>query len=324
MTWNMDGSIEVIDELDLSTIEPGARKRFAIPLVNDGLGMPIYVPVMVAKGHEDGPTLAVTAAVHGNELNGIPVVQRVFKEVASENIRGTLIGIPVVNVPGLQMMQRKFNDGEDLNRIMPGKERGNTSDMYAYRLVTRILNVVDYLVDLHTASFGRINSYYIRANMQDKENAQLARLQNAQIIVDSPAPDSTLRGYLGTQGKKAITLEVGDPSRFQKGLIRSGLTGIFNTLSYLNMMDGEVEDPEGEPYVCSHSYWQYTDEGGFLEVHPQVTELVKKGQVIATVRNIYGDLIKQHRAYEDGVVIGKSTNPVAQTGSRLLHLGILK
>ncbi|MCB0687210.1 MAG: succinylglutamate desuccinylase/aspartoacylase family protein [Saprospiraceae bacterium] len=314
--------IEIVDKLDLDKVPPGSQRRFGVHLVSDGLGMPIYVPAMVARGKEDGPTVAITAAVHGNELNGIPVVQRVFRELDKEQLSGTVIGIPVVNVPGLQLMQRKFNDDEDLNRIMPGKALGNNSEVYAHRLLYRVLHDADYLLDLHTASFGRVNSYYIRANLSEVENARLAHLQNPQIILDSSAPDSTLRGFFHSKNARAVTLEVGDPNRFQKGLIRSGLTGIFNTLIDLGMIEGEVEPPEKEPVICSHSYWQYTDEGGFLEVLPQVTDLVSEGEVVALLRNIFGDILKEYKAQADGIIIGKSSHPVAQTGSRIIHLGI--
>jgi predicted deacylase len=159
--------------------------------------------------------------------------------------------------------------------------------------------------------------------MHDEENAKLARLQNAQIIVDSPAPDGTLRGFLSTRSIKGITLEVGDPNRFQKDMIRASLVGIENTLVYLNIRQGVIETAEEDPLICSHSYWQYTDDGGFLQVHPEVTDLVKKGEKIATLRNIFGDILKEYLAKEDGVIIGKSSHPVAQTGSRIVHLGIL-
>lgn len=314
--------VTIVRKLDLKSVPPGTQKRFGVHLISDGLGMPVYVPVIVAQGVEDGPILAITAAVHGNELNGIPVVQRLFREIENEQLRGTIIGVPVVNVPGLQLMQRKFNDDEDLNRIMPGKPLGNNSEICAHRLLHRILHASDYLLDLHTASFGRINSYYVRANLGDPEIIQLARLQNAQIILDSPAPDSTLRGHFKTRNARAITLEVGDPNRFQKGHIRSGLTGIFNTMVHLGMLEGEIDLPEKEPVICSHSYWQFTDEGGFLEVYPQVAEMVSQGQVIACLRNIFGDVLKEYAANEDGVVIGKNIHPVAQTGSRIIHLGI--
>ncbi|MBR9922221.1 MAG: succinylglutamate desuccinylase/aspartoacylase family protein [Bacteroidetes bacterium] len=317
-----ENPVPIVELLSLEKMEPGTQKRYFLKLVEDGLGLPIMIPVLVARGVKEGPVLAVTAAVHGNELNGIPVIQRLFNDIDPAVLTGTIIGIPVVNVPGFLQMQRKFNDDFDLNRLMPGNEYGNNSEVYAYRFMERAMQGIDYLLDLHTASFGRINSYYIRANWNDPVSRKLAMLQNPQIIVNSPAPDSTLRGSMQGLGTKAITLEVGDPNRFQKSLIRSGLEGVHNTIIHLGMLDGDIEPPETDPVLCKKSYWIYTDSGGILQVFPQVTQRVKKGDEIAVLKNIFGDLIRKFHAPEDGIVIGKSVHPTAQTGSRILHLGI--
>lgn len=324
MIHNMDTAVKVIEQIDLDDSPRGEISRYWLHLTDDGLGLPVYLPVMVARGLEDGVTLGITAAVHGDELNGIPVIQRIFQEVNVHELKGTIVGIPVMNIPGFLAKQRYFEDGTDLNRIIPGKADGNVSEVYANRWVKKILNRFDYLLDLHTASFGRINSYYIRANMHDPVNGMLALLQHGQIILNSPAPDSTVRGFVNENGGKAITLEVGDPNKFQKGMIRSGLTGIHNTLCYLEMTQGEIEYASTEPFICESSYWIYTEEGGILQVLPDVASLVKKGERIATLKNIFGDLLTAYFAPEDGIVIGKSTHPVAPTGSRILHLGILK
>ncbi len=318
-----EGAI-VIQDLNLEDTPKGTMARYWLHLVNDGLGMPVYIPMLVARGGQDGPVMGLTAAVHGNELNGIPVIQRLFKEIKIENLRGTLVGVPVVNIPSLLRNKRRFIDGTDLNHIMPGREDGNVSQVYAYRLVNRIVQHFDYLVDLHTASFGRINSYYIRADMKEPVTRKMALLQNAQIIVHNPPSDGTLRGAADALGIHAITLEVGNPNTFQKGLIRSGLTGIHNLLHYLDMTEGSIEEHTSATIHCERSYWLYTDTGGILTVHPGVTDHVEKGEVIASLRNIFGDLIQEYRAPEAGVVIGKSVSPINQTGGRILHLGIEK
>jgi len=314
--------IPVIQELELDKIPKGEMRRFWIQIISDAFGNPIYVPVMVARGIEDGPTLGLTAAVHGNELNGIPVIQRLFREINVNEFRGTLVGVPVVNAPSLMRKKRRFNDGTDLNHIMPGRPNGNVSEVYAWRFFHRIIKVFDYLLDLHTASFGRINSYYIRADMSDEHTAIMARLQNAQIIVHNPPSDGTLRGAAEAHGIPAITLEVGNPNTFQKGMINYGMIGIQNVLAYLDMIYDDIIKPEKSPAFCHHSYWIYTDRGGILTVLPHVTEKVKKGDCVAILRNVFGDVIKEYEAPEDGIVIGKSVSPINQTGGRILHLGI--
>ena len=182
----------------------------------------------------------------------------------------------------------------------------------------------DYLIDLHTASAGRINSYYIRANMNKPVTRDLALLQNAQIIVHNPPADGTLRGAASAAGIPSITLEVGNPSLFQKGMIRSGLTGLINAMIYLDMMDDEIEQPEEPAILCKSSFWIYTDYGGLLSIKPGLTDMIQKDQHIATQTDIFGDKITDYFAPENGILIGKSTSPVNLTGGRILHLGILE
>ena len=312
-----------INHLDLERAPVGQITRYWLKLVRDGLGLPVHIPIIVARGHREGPVVGITAAVHGNELNGIPVIQRLFREIDANNLAGTIVGVPVLNVPSFLSKKRRFPDGTDLNHIMPGKPDGNVSQVYAWRIVDRIIRKFDYLIDLHTASTGRINSYYIRADMSDPIVRQMALLQNAQIIVNNPPNDGTLRGTAGALDIPAITLEVGNPSTFQKGMIRDGLTGVHNLLGYLGMTDAEVEAQNEKTILCRNSYWMYTDTGGIMTVHPHIVDFVEAGEVIATLRNVFGGVVKEYKAPEAGVVIGKSVSPINQTGGRILHLGLL-
>lgn len=322
MITDMDADAVGIDQLDLSAAPAGQITRFWLRLVRDGLGLPVHIPVIVARGREDGPVVGITAAVHGNELNGIPVIQRLFREIDSGQLRGMVVGVPVINVPSFLRKKRRFPDGTDLNHIMPGKPDGNVSQVYAWRIVDRLIRKFDYLIDLHTASTGRINSYYIRADMSDPTVREMALLQGAQIIVHNPPNDGTLRGTANALSIPAITLEVGNPSTFQKGMIRDGLTGIHNLLGYLDMTNAPVEQLSENTVRCRSSYWIYTDTGGIMTVHPKIVETVEKGQVIATLRNIFGDVMREYTAPEAGIVIGKSVSPINQTGGRILHLGL--
>ena len=324
MILRMDKEGVTIKTLNIEEIPKGTISFYWLHIVTDGMGVPIYVPIMVAKGNEEGKVVGLTAAVHGNELNGIPVIQRLFRELDIETLKGTIVGVPVVNVPSFIRKKRRFIDGVDLNHIMPGKPHGNVSEVYAWRVVNRIIEQFDFLVDIHTASNGRVNSYYVRADMSDPTVKKMALLQNAQIIVHNPPSDGTLRGTADEIGIPAITLEIGNPNTFQKGVIRDGLTGIHNLLGHLGMLECAVEEQDEETVLCGKSYWIYTDTGGIMAVHPKVTDLVKKGEIIATIRNIFGEVIKEYLAPEDGVVIGKSVTPINQTGGRILHLGILK
>lgn len=319
-----NSNITIIKELNIEKVPSGTISKYWLEIVEDGMGVPVHIPIIIAKGKTKGKVIGLTAAIHGNELNGIPVIQRLFKEVDVQKIRGAIVGIPIINVPSFLRRKRRFLDGTDLNHIMPGKENGTVSQVYAWRVVNRIVKYFDYLLDLHTASNGRINSYYIRADMSDEVVRKMALLQNAQIIVHNPPSDGTLRGTADEMDIPAITLEVGNPNLFQKGLIRDGLTGIHNLLGFLKITDSEVEEISSDTVICKKSYWIYTDTGGLLTVHPNTNQVIDKGDKIATLRDVFGDIIKEYFAPQNGIVIGKSVNPVNQAGDRILHLGIIK
>ncbi|KAJ2849977.1 hypothetical protein IWW36_002240 [Coemansia brasiliensis] len=316
--------VSTVTELDLQSFPAGKISRVWVALAEDGLGLPIRVPVIVAKGVAEGPVVGITAALHGNELNGIPLIHRLIDELEVETLHGTLVAVPVANTPGFLLSQRGYSDGTDLNRVMPGKVDGSSPQVYAYNLVHRITRHFEYHLDLHTASRGRINSLYVRADLTDPRTARMARLQNPQIIVHNTSPGGSMRGASMQRGIPAITVEVGDPSRFQKRFVKNALIGVTNILSHLRMVPDEESSPEYTPVVCSRSFWIFAKSGGILTVHPEVATWVRAGELIASVHSVFGDLEEEYFAPQDGIIVGKHVDPVCQTGNRILHLGVVE
>lgn len=314
-------SAQVVEALEPDRIPRGRIARLLVEVAHDGLSRPIQLPVLVARGERPGPVFGLTAALHGNELNGIPVIQRLFSRLDPKTLRGTVVGVIVVNVPGYLNHERYFEHW-DLNHMFPGRPNGNAASVYVSRVMERIVEKFDLLIDLHTASFGRVNSLYVRADMTQAESARMAYLQRPQIIVHNPPSDRTLRGAAGELGIPAITLEIGNPGRFHRDFIKRSLTGLRAVLAHHKMTRNRAINPGPPPVLCDRSSWIYTDRGGLLEVFPQVTETVEEGQLIARLSTPFGDLIRDYHAPHDGVVVGHSINPVAETGARILHLGI--
>lgn len=117
----------------------------------------------------------------------------------------------------------------------------------------RIVSKFNYLIDLHTASKGRVNSLYVRSNMVNEVTREMSRLQNPQIIVHNTSPDGSLRGAAMERGISAITVEIGDPARFQKRFVKNALLGVTNILGHLKMLPDDHDLPEFDPVVCSKS-----------------------------------------------------------------------
>lgn len=310
------------NELEVETLPKGISYG-NILLFSNATGKRIGVPIIALRGTIDGPVVGITAAIHGNELNGLSVTHKLVTHIDISTLRGTIILVPVLNIPGYEANSRTFSDGVDLNRIMPGARKGTPSEIYAYRLLHRIIKKFDCLLDLHTASFGRINSHYIRADMSNPLIASLAKLLDPQIIVHTTLPKKSMRNAAINLGVPALTVELGNPQRFQSNMISRGIRGILNVLHYFNMIPNNYVEPEKAAILCKRSFWYRVERGGILEVYPELTEIVEKGEIVATLFDLHGREIKKFLMPERGIIVGKSVNPVATTGARILHIGIL-
>ncbi len=320
----LDRNILCVDALDVNALPMGRKTRLLVGLVHDGLGRALRIPVIAVRGTRPGPVFGITAALHGNELNGIPVVHRLVDSINPETLRGTLVAVPVLNIPGLVRHEREFRDSTDLNHIMPGVPDGNESQVYAHRLTSRIVGSFNYLADLHTASFGRINTLYVRADLDEPTTARMAKLQRPAIILHNPPRDHTLRGWASAEGAPAITVEIGDPGVFQPKKVRRTIAGLRALLSQMKMLPRRSQPkPPPPPLLCETSRWIYTDRGGLLRVLPELGEQIEEQALIAQQFDIFGDLVREYRAPYAGVIIGKSVDPVSPTGARIVHLGRL-
>ena len=315
--------IPVVQHLDIDALPVGTVSRLWVELARDGFGCPESVPILVARGRRPGPVVGLTAAVHGNELNGIPVLHRLFDRLDCHTLRGTVVGVVVANVPGFHRQSRRFVEGFDLNHHFPGREHGHSADVTTHHLFERVITRFDALLDLHTASFGRVNCLYVRADMTDPATARMAYLQRPQVIVHNPPADGTLRGAAAEQGIPAITVEIGDPHRFQPTYIKRALVGVRAVLMERGLLPRRPISQGAPPVLCRRSNWLYCKAGGLLTVHPKIVETVTCDEVVATLVDIFGDPVADYRALHPGIVIGRSVQPVARTGARILHLGEL-
>ncbi len=311
-----------METIDVSQLRPGALHRLRLHLTEDGAGFPIMVPVMIARGRRDGPTLGIIAGVHGDEINGLPVVHKLFENIDPRSLAGTVIASPVVNMPAFDRQRRRFIEDVDLNQIMPGKESGSASDVYAHRLFDRLVRRFDYMIDLHTASRGRVNTLYARADLENPISAAMAHRLRPQIILHSPARDKSVRGEASDLGIPSVTLEVGNPQQFQAEYIRSSVRGIRAVMAHLNISKARNLAETKEPILCRRSFWTYTDHGGLLRVVPRLCERIEEGDLLATLTNVFGDVIREYKAPVNGVIIGKAINPVGHTGARIAHIGV--
>jgi len=315
-------NVSIIERLNINQTERGQISRFWLELSASGLGQPLRVPLLVARGWEDGPVLGVTAVVHGNALNGLPIVRQLFHHLDLNSLRGTVVGIPVMNMPGFLRQQRLFLDGTDLNQVMPGRQSGNMSEVYTFRLMDRIVRYLDYLVDVQTADFGETNAFFVRADMTLLRPKLMARLLGPDFILHDPGGEGSLRRAATELEIHAITVVAGSSHQFQQDIILPARNGLLNMLVHLDMQEGEVESPGELPLECWRAEWLYTKQAGILEVFPEVGEKVIRGQTLGCLTNVFGDVLREYTVPENGILLSKSVNPVCQAGGRIVYLGI--
>ncbi len=313
---------DVFNKLDLDQFKTSSINKVWIEIIRSALSEPISVPVIVIKGSKPGPIFGITAALHGNEVNGVGVIHKFIEKINPKSLSGTLVCVLVSNVPGYLKKVRSFSDRIDLNHIMPGKKHGNTAEVYAYNLFNKVIKKFDYLVDLHTASKGRYNTLYIRADMNDKRVSRMAILLRPEIILHNPPNDKTMRGAASKIGIPSVTVEVGNPFKFQEKYIRKTVVGLKALLVHAKILKTTLPIPSPQKmYKCKSSKWIYTDNGGVLDVSVELGQKIRRGEKIASIKNIFGEVVSEYFCQNDGIVIGKSVDPVAETGSRILHLG---
>lgn len=309
--------------IDLEEFRPGARADLRLPLYQDALARPLAVPFVVVRGRHPGPVLGISAAVHGDELNGIKIIHHVLEQLDPETMHGSVLCAPVVNVPAFQAQQRRFPiDNLDLNHVFPGKKEGRPSEQYARGFTTAFLPAIDYLIDIHTASEGRVNSFYVRVDWHQEEARRIALLMNPEIVLHSRSGDGTLRNAARVRDIPAITVEAGNPSVFQGRVVLQGELGVINILSALRIIRDDPPQPiDQSPVVCQSSKWLRTTCGGLLETQFQLREHITKRKALAEIKDPFGHLVHTYNAPSGGVVIGMSKSPVAVPGTRYCHLG---
>lgn len=309
-----------VSGLDIDEIPAGTRQRLWIELLSSAPASSI--PATVERGLEPGPVVGVVAAVHGDELNGVAVAHALARGSAFKRLdRGTLVTVPLVNLPGVMRNDRRFPDGQDLNRSMAGPETGRPSQRFGARFVARIASRLDYLVDLHTATTHYDNSVYARVDMRNEGNLELARALSPPIIVHKAAPTGSLRGAVNAAGGRAVTVELGPPSAYHDAAIDQTLTGIVRILHELDMLEGEPP-PAPPSREMKSGKWLRAERGGLADVVVRPGQAVRAGEPLAHVTDWWGDQVQVLTAPSDGIVLGTLRRPLVLEGTRIVHLAV--
>jgi len=303
------------------TINPGERQIIDVPVAPMYTHDDLSISVQVVRGKRPGPTLFVSGAIHGDEINGVEIIRRVLQHRSLKNLSGTLIAIPIVNVHGFLNHTRYLPDGRDLNRSFPGSAKGSLTGRVAHTFIKEIVSKCTHGIDLHTGSRHRSNFPQIRADLDDPEAYRMTESFGVPLAIDAKIRDGSLRECAGDAGIPVILYEAGEALRFEEVYIRAGVKGIINVMRRIEMLPrSRSKKTVAPPIVSDQTTWLRAPESGVLRTFVPLGGKVEKGQVIAMVADPLGTTETPMLAPTTGMVIGRTNLPLVYEGDATFHI----
>ena len=302
-------------------VAPGEMKVIHLSLPGLHSDTSVTMPVHVVHGKKDGPILFLSAAIHGDEINGVEVIRRILSLRTISNLKGTLLAVPVVNVFGFDAHSRYLPDRRDLNRSFPGSQSGSLASRLANIFMTEIVERSDLGIDLHTAAIHRDNFPQIRADLKDEKLNNLARVFAAPVLLHSAAPEGSLRNAAASESTSVMVYESGEALRFDEVSIRVAVRGILNVMREMEMIAKRKARKSKQTVVLRSSTWVRASKSGILRAKVKLGDMVLKGDVLGYVSDPAVQRDELIEAPLEGIIIGRTNLPLIYEGEALFHIG---
>jgi len=305
-------------EVGTARADRGAKGQGGVEVVRRHDGSSVIIPVMLVNGLRDGPTLVVQGGIHGSEYPGIEAVWHLVQSLEPAKLSGSVIAIPVTNVPAFEIDDRCNDiDHQDLNRIFPGKPDGTLSERTAHQLLTAVISRANYMIDLHASSEGEIVPVAIARRGYEELSVALAKASGFEFI--------WMGGKLGvgglgqasaialSRGIPATTLEAGGGREYHPQDADVLCGAVINIMKHLRMIDGQPSKPKHR-VIFKADVWGQVGAGGFFRPFVAAGQRVKKGDLIATIHDVYGREMERINAPNDGLICLLNKKRSVQTG----------
>ncbi|MFT6179534.1 MAG: putative deacylase [Paracoccaceae bacterium] len=306
------------------TVAPGTQEVINLPVGVFTNHTPVDLSVVVVHGRRPGPTLLVTACVHGDEINGSEIIRRLLKTSSLKGLRGTLLAVPILNVPAFLNRSRYLPDRRDLNRLFPGSSTGSLGSRLARVVSEELIPRCDAVVDLHTGAVNRANLPQVRVTSGDESSLELARVFHAPVILQAPLRPNAFRTLCRDNGKPMILFESGEALRLDTPSIRHGLQGILGIMRHLDLLPKKKNPPKQQlkSVICKKSYWERAPIGGLFTPLIPLGITVETGATLGFVADPFGGDEHPVVASHQGVVIGRTNEGLADEGDALFHIAL--
>jgi predicted deacylase len=308
------------------TIHPGETLSLALPLPELFTCAPMYMPIKIVHGKTSGPTILVTAAMHGNEVNGTEIINRLLDLDFINKLKGTLIAIPVLNVYGLLNRSRTLPSGMELDRYFPGSETGSHAARLAHIFCEQILKKADYCIDLQTAELNFTNLPQVFVNSDNGQAKELAQHFGVPVISEVVVAEGSLREVTSDLGIPLLVYEAGEAMRFDEDAIKVGVRGIVNVMRKIGMLSEDTEQPpvSTKSFFTRDIQWIRAAASGVSHTAMKLGDHVKKNEVVSTIKDTFGARENLTvTAPEEGIIVGINNLPLVHEGERLFLLATL-
>lgn len=311
-----------IEEWYGERIEPGESRDVELAVSESYSGLGVHIPLHICRATKPGPVLFVTAALHGDEINGTGAVRQLIQDETFQLTRGSAILVPVLNILSFDRHSRYLPDRRDLNRSFPGTKSGSLASRMASTILKEIVARCDYGIDLHTAAVRRTNYPNVRGDLTDPQVRRLAESFGSELIIHGKGPRGALRREACRAGCPTIIMEGGEVWKVEPGIVESATRGIKNVFRHLGMLDGRSQLPAFQVTI-ERAKWIRAENGGFLQFHVSPGDIVEKDQPLATNTTLLGRERNMLHAPFDSVVVGMTTLPAVSPGEPVCNLGKL-
>ena len=304
-----------------SKIRPGQQATIHIPVARLYTHTEMTMPIHVIHGLKEGPCLFISAAIHGDEINGTEIIRRLLKLKKIKKLKGTLIAVPVVNVYGFLKQSRYSPDRRDLNRFFPGSEKGSLTSQLANIFMDEIVSHSTHGIDLHAGSNHRTNFPQIRVNIEDPDTLRLAEAFRVPVIINAKIRDGSLRQAVAEKNIPFVLYEAGEALRFDEIAIRAGIRGILSVMETIGMLRrSRARKTIIEPLITSTTTWLRAPASGILHMNVPLGARVGKNKKVGVIADPFGLHEMAIESPVSGVVIGRLNLPLVHQGDAVIHI----
>jgi uncharacterized protein len=285
----------------------------------------VEVPVLIERSKKSGPTVLITAGIHGDEVNGVEIVRQIIAKGINKPKKGTIICIPIINIFGFLHMDREFPDGRDLNRMFPGTKTGSLASRVAYKLMREIVPQVDLIIDYHTGGSDRFNAAQIRIINNDSALDELARIFGAPFVLYSKNLNKSFRNTCYKIGIPMLLFEGGKSFHFNTTITNTGVNGAKRVLHHLDMLHAKfkISKPKKKCVIISESRWIRAKYSGMFRSSALINKAVNKGDIIGHITDPFGKFHHFVKAENEGYIFNVNQAPIVYKGDALFHISTL-